>query len=134
SRARLHLESAQPVRVAGVKSREQLERDATTQPAVLGEVDFAHPSHSEHLGNLVSPKLSSYKRFALAIDHKLGGRFEDGRLDEAAGFIVRVDQRLDFAAQRTISLACLIEKRRALRLAAIERSLKNAVDLFPAFG
>src|SRR6185369_11761543 len=99
SRARLHLESAQPVRVAGVKSREQLERDATTQPAVLSEVDFAHPSHSEHLGNLVSPKLSSDKRLGLAVNHELGGRFEHRSLDEAAGFLVRVDQRLDFVSQ-----------------------------------
>src|SRR6185295_1652249 len=132
--AGLLLESAQSILIGCELSREQLEGDLAAEARVLREINHSHSAGAEFRRNLVRPNRPADQRFSSRILHKFRGRFEHRRFDEAAGLLVRVDQRLNFASQRLIIRAGVIEEGGAIRCATLDRGLKDAIDLFPAFG
>jgi hypothetical protein len=50
---RLALEPQQALAVRGHRRRQDLDRDVTTQPAVPGAIDLAHPADAEQADDLV---------------------------------------------------------------------------------
>src|SRR6185295_12098996 len=134
SGAGLLLESAQSILVGCELSREQLEGDLAAEARVLRKINHSHSARAELRGNLVRPNNLADQRISRRTFHKFRGRFEHRGFDEAAGLLVRIDQRFNFASQCGITRAGVIKERSAIGRAAIDRGLEYAINLFPAVG
>ena len=92
--------------------------DLAAQASVNRPINTAHASGADRSFDLIGPKLRA-------------GRQDGGR--RIAGRVSLRQQRLNFAAQLDIALACLVKKRAPPARLAFEGRVVDLLDLLPAF-
>ena len=88
-------EAAQSVFVLAEVGREQLERDLTTQPHVLSQVHFSHPTFPKQRDDFIRTDPLSLHGINLIANQHLSCILEGRRLHETFRLIVRSDQSLN---------------------------------------
>jgi hypothetical protein len=134
---RFALEAVQPFDVGGESFGQNLDRDTTLQPRVAGAIYFAHPAGAKSRDDLIRPEFRTLKQGVTAAGFArkgAGGHFYRGAFEETGGLLLGRQQRSHFAFQGFVSLAGVPQKSVALIKGALEYSLQQAIDLFPAIG
>src|SRR5207244_13344759 len=78
------------------------ERHLATEACILGQKDFTHAAAPDAAQYLVMTDLFAYDRTRRVTCKHLGSRFSSHGFDGITSFIVRRDERFNFAAQRRI--------------------------------
>ena len=128
------LEAPHPVGIGGQIYRQELERDLAAKPRVSSRVDLTHSASAQQRDNLVVTDGLPNERPRMALDEQRCGHLHRGDFDEAVSFLIGSEQRLDFVAQVRVSVAHFTEEGRTIAGRALERRLKDRIDLSPALG
>src|SRR5581483_8886652 len=132
-RARFLFETMQALVVSGEGLRQQLPSDLTTEPSILRQIDFAHATAADERNDLKWADHTARSQSRLLINEHVGRSFVSGRIEKRPAATVRGHERFDFLANKIISARGFRNKRSALCRRAIQRGLKNLLNLLPSF-
>src|SRR5688572_27310527 len=117
-RARLALESTYPFRICREGVREYLDGHRASELGVLRAVHLSHPTRAEQRLDSKGPELMSHERRGC---------------EEAFRCSFLREQRFDLLAQRQVAGTLLVQKRSSFGRVLRQRSVKQPLDLPPAF-
>ena len=139
--ARFALEPTERVRIASQVVRHELERHRAQKPRVLGPVHHAHSALAQLLDNavvgdrLVDLEIAAFVRgFAAPARHAPRGDVDRPILQEFSCLALRCQQRPDFALQRLIARACVLQEGIVLGGRKVQDRLQQSLNPIPAFG
>ena len=127
-RARFLLKPPQALRIAGKARGQEFERGLAARCKVSGQIDFAHPAGADSLGKFVVADRLTYEQIRLRIFNNPRRETNRGSFNEAAGSLMRSEQRFDFTAQQLITFAGRVEECANLVRLSIERGMKDFLN------
>src|SRR5947199_523632 len=128
---RLLLEAAQSLFNPGKVAAHQFERHLATEACIMSQEYFTHTTAPEEAQYFIMADVFAEDWTWLLIGKHLGSRFSGHGFDGISGVVVRRDERFNFASQRRIVSAGLIQKCGALRRISLKCGLENLFYLLP---
>src|SRR6266498_3681081 len=107
---RFLLKPLQALGVAGKAHGQEFERSFTARGNVGRQIDVTHPAAADPLGNFVVTEGLTDEQVSLPISNDSHRNASSWGFDEAAYAFTRSEERFNFAAQKPIALAGVIQK------------------------